>query len=139
MYTQLGKFIIIMTTWMLITACSTDRHYVRSHIESEVKQQVSKYGKFGTSEFEYLSSQDLLDHSYKARQSQITQRKNIGALKLTKYHKDKKSYQVYTLHNQNSNFMAETKLFEENNKDYFFSFGINQSTKMPAMGFRVEF
>lgn len=90
----------------------------------------------------YISRQEIKDLAFAQEKPRYLEKKplSLGAIRLVR--KDAKPGemgQVFLLQRKKSVYMAETKILDTGKKRYFFSLGVDSRSKMPAVGFRMEF
>ncbi len=90
----------------------------------------------------YISRSDLKNPSFNSERPGYIGKKPLefGAIRFVDKDAPEGSMgRVFILKRKNGAYMAETKMKGDGKKRYFFSIGINSRSKMPAVGFRMEF
>ncbi len=94
----------------------------------------------GTSNFNYVSSEDLLeDPLYLTTKDPSDDKSNYGALRFNEASANDEDAQLFILQKEKGAYIAETMLKNKNSKRYFFSVGVDYRKSMPRLGFRIEF
>jgi hypothetical protein len=136
----LGWYSVVLVLCLLQSGCAINPENFRSNIQTRIKEKVAEIDTIGSMRVGYLTSDDLREsRHYMAKQSVVSKKSNLGAFKFTKIGDRDSNSKMYTLYRERGNFMAETKLSDRGNTKYFFSFGVNKNTRMPALNLRVEF
>lgn len=137
LFLYLRWLMMIMASLLLLACAMTPREF-RNQLESHVKQKLTHIAVGEKYSLGYLTSDDLDSPALSEYQSVASKRSNVGAIRFSN-HDDKKASKLFTLYREHKRFMAETKIHEQGDKKFFFSFGVDRETHMPALGLRVEF
>lgn len=137
---RVGWYALIILFGLFNVACTaTSTKDLRSKFQNNIKERVARVDTIGAYKVGYLTSEDLLETRYFSDQSSLSRKSNIGAFRFTRIGDKEVNGSMYMLYRSKGNFMAETKVAQTGETKYFFSFGVNKSTKMPALNLRVEF
>ena len=136
-----GCFVLVLMLAFINQACTTsfETRGLRARIQNHIKEKVAQVDTIGSVKVGYVTSDEMQEHRYLREQSTPAKRSNLGAFKFTRIGDKDKDSMVFTLYKLKGNFMAERKLSDTGNKKYFFAFGVNKDSKMPAVNVRVEF
>lgn len=110
------------------------------------------------SNVDYISREDLKNSKYDGSKSVLTKSTDYGAFKFKKkkiqksnlnddvqdaqnlyFNEEKDDGRLYILQKKKGAYQIETKFYENKNKSYFFSLGLDYKNKAPRVGFRLEF
>ena len=111
------QFVAIAALAVMVQSCSSDYAKNMHYIPKDV-----------------LEGEEL----YLQAKPQMQKTSNFGAIKLQRSEKEEDA-SLFVLQRRNGVYQAETMMHSNDDKRYYFRFGVDYRTRSPAVGFRVEF
>lgn len=92
-----------------------------------------------TEKFSYVPKEQLnYDTMYMVAKPEMQKTSNYGAIKFQEEDANDDEGNLFVIQRRKGIYQAETMFYKDDNKRYYFNFGMHRREKTPSLGIRVE-